>query len=162
MNNKLSDIKIIEYNEKYNKKVNDFVNLSMHIFIGRPFKQREDLINIKKYYIENGGNFWIAIDKDNIIGTIALENRDTIGILKRFYVDKNYQNLGIGSSLYNSFETYVKTKTNIKTLYLACGQCLKGAHNFYKKNGWTQIKKLDIDMHFADDDDFFKKIIKMF
>ena len=46
----------------------------MHIFIGRPFKQREDLIDVKKYYIANGGNFWIAIDEDNIVGTIALEN----------------------------------------------------------------------------------------
>ena len=26
----------------------------MHIFIGRPFKQREDLIDIKEYYIEKG------------------------------------------------------------------------------------------------------------
>ena len=75
MNNSiLPDIKIIEYDEKYSKSTNDFVNLSMHIFIGRPFKQREDLINVKKYYIANSGNFWIAIDEDNIVGTIALEN----------------------------------------------------------------------------------------
>lgn len=157
-NNILSDIKIIEYNEKYNKSVNDFVNLSMHIFIGRPFKQREDLINVKKYYIANNGNFWIAIDgNNNIVGTIALENRKSFGILKRFYIDKEYQRTGIGSLLYSKFETYVKTKTNIKTLYLACGQSLKGAHKFYEKNRWMQSKKLDIDMHFADDDDFFKK-----
>ena len=156
-NNILSNIKIIEYNEKYNKEINDFVNLSMHIFIGRPFKQREDLIDIKEYYIKKGGNFWFALDKDKIVGTIALENRNTIGILKRFYIDKDYQRLGIGSLLYKEFETYVKTRTNIKTLYLACGQSLKEAHKFYEKNGWIQIKKLDIDMHFADDDDFFKK-----
>ena len=47
MNNILSNINIIEYNGKYNKEINDFVNLSMHIFIGRPFKQKEDLINKK-------------------------------------------------------------------------------------------------------------------
>lgn len=161
MNNSiLSDIKIIECNEKYNKSVNDFVNLSMHIFIGRPFKQREDLIDVKKYYIANGGNFWIAIDgNNNIVGTIALENRKSYGILKRFYIDKEYQRLGIGSLLYNKFENYVKNKTNIKILYLVCGQSLKRAHKFYGKNGWMQIKKLDIDMPFADDDDFFKKIL---
>ena len=51
MNNSiLPDIKIIKYNEKYSKSTNDFVNLSMHIFIGRPFKQREDLIDVKKLY----------------------------------------------------------------------------------------------------------------
>lgn len=157
MNNILSNINIIEYNGKYNKEINDFVNLLMHIFIGRPFKQREYLINIQDYYIEKGGNFWIAFDEDKIVGTIALENRNTIGILKRFYVDKDYQKLGIGSLLYNEFEAYVKAKTNIKTIYLACGKSLKDAHNFYTKNGWKQINKLDIDMQFANDDDFFKK-----
>ncbi len=157
MDNTLTNIKIIEYNEKHSKEVNNFVNWSMHNFIGRPFKQREDLNNIKEYYIKNGGNFWIATDADKIVGTIALENRDTIGILKRFYIDKDYQRLGIGTLLYNKFETYAKTKTNIKTIYLACGQSLKNAHKFYIKNGWKQINNLEIDMHFADDDDFFKK-----
>lgn len=159
MNNIIPNIKIFEYNGKYNKEINDFVNWSMHTFIGRPLKKREDLLNIKEYYIKKGGNFWIAIDenKNKIIGTIALENRNTIGILKRFYIDKDYQRLGIGSSLYTVFESYVETKTNIKSLYLACGQSLTNAHNFYKKNGWEQLEKLDIDIHVANDDDFFKK-----
>lgn len=159
MYNILTNIKIIEYDEKYSKEVNDFVNWSMHIFIERPFKKRSDLLNIEEYYIRKGGNFWLAIDvsKNKIIGTIALENRNTVGILKRFYVDKDYQRLGIGSSLYTIFENYAKRKTNIKSLYLACGQQLTGAHYFYRKNGWIQIDKLDIDMHFANDDDFFKK-----
>lgn len=153
----LPNIKIIEYNEIYDKEINDFVNLCMHIFIGRPFKQRNDLINIKDYYIKNGGNFWIALDNDKIIGTIAIENRGNIGILKRFYVDTEYQNLGIGNSLYNIFEDYVKNNTTIKTLYLACGRVLTNAHKFYKKNNWIQIDQLEIDMHVSIDDDFFKK-----
>lgn len=62
--------------------------------------------------------------------------------------------------LYNEFEIYVKAKTNIKTIYLACGKSLKDVHNFYTKNGWKQINKLNIDMHFANDDDFFKKDYK--
>ena len=33
MNNILSNINIIEYNGKYNKEINDFVNLSMHILL---------------------------------------------------------------------------------------------------------------------------------
>ncbi len=155
--NIVSNIKIIEYNQKYNQEINDFVNWSMHTFIGRPFKQREDLLDIEEYYIKNGGNFWIAIDKNKIIGTIALENRNTTGILKRFYINKNYQRLGIGSSLYNEFEMFVKSMTNINSLYLACCQSLTNAHKFYRKNGWEQIEKLDIDMHVAIDDYFFRK-----
>lgn len=155
----LSNIKIIEYNEKYSKEINDFINWSMYNFIGRKFKQREDLIDINEYYIKNGGNFWIAIYKNKIIGTIALENRNEFGILKRFYIDKDYQKIGIGSMLYDKLETYAKNKTNIKTLYLACGKVLKNAHKFYNKKGWKQINAMEIEMHFAVDDDFFKKEI---
>ena len=153
----LFDIKIIEYSEKYSKEINDFINWSMYNFIGRKFKQREDLIDINEYYIKNGGNFWIAIYKNKIIGTIALENRNKFGILKRFYVDKDFQRIGIGSMLYDKLEIYAKNKTNIKTLYLACGKFLKNAHKFYNKKGLKQINAMEIEMHFAIDDDFFKK-----
>lgn len=62
-NNILSNIKIIEYNEKYNKEINDFVNLSMHIFIGRPFKQREDLIDIKSIILKKVAIFGLLLIK---------------------------------------------------------------------------------------------------
>ena len=42
-------------------------------------------------------------------------------------------------------------------IYLACGNVLEKAHRFYKNNGYIQIDKLDIDMHYAKDDDFFVK-----
>ena len=61
--------------------------------------------------------------------------------------------------LYDKLETYAKNKTNIKTLYLACGKVLKNAHKFYNKKGWKQINAMEIEMHFAVDDDFFKKEI---
>ena len=62
--------------------------------------------------------------------------------------------------MYDTLENYTKEKTNINKIYLACGKVLEMAHNFYLKNGFNQIYKLDIKMHFSDDDDFFVKSIK--
>lgn len=155
----LNKIIIIQYNKKYKDSINNFINECMFTFINRPYKKREDILNIEDYYFNNNGSFWLALYNDKIIGSIALENRGNIGILKRFYVDKEYQGLGIGTSLYNILETYVKNKTNINTLYLACAKILNNAHKFYTKNNWIQIQKLEIEMHVANDDDFFKKII---
>lgn len=154
-------VKIIPYNNSYSNQVSDFINESMNVFIDRPYKIREDIANIDDYYIETGGNFRLAIDVRNntVVGTIALENRDEVGILKRFYVNKDYQNLNIGKRLYNVFENYTVSNTNIKVLYLACGKVLDKAHRFYEKNGWTMIDELPIEMHIADDDDIFEKII---
>lgn len=109
--------------------------------------------------IKNNGNFWLAIDvkSDKIVGSIAIENRDKYGILKRFYVDKEFQKLGIGNRLYKTFYNYVKEKTNIEEIDLDCGKILKEAHKFYIKNNFEQVESLPISMHYADDDDFFIK-----
>lgn len=156
--------KIVSYNKlnDYNFDINNFINQSMHEFIGRPYKNREDVLNIQDYYLKNNGNFWIAYDVNNyeILGTIALENRKNYAILKRFYVRSNYQNYGIGQMLYNTLENYIVNETNVNKIYLACGNILSKAHKFYNKNGFKQIEKLDIEMHFADDDYFFVKNIE--
>ena len=134
----------------------------MHKFIGRPYKERLDVSNIMDYYFRNHGFFWLAIDVKNtkVIGTIALENRDNqYGILKRFYVDEEYQNNGVGSKLYEIFYNYVETKTKINKIYLTCGKVLKKAHHFYISKGFIYQNTLDIEMHYAKDDDFFVKNI---
>ena len=154
--------KIIKFDEcKFKIDVNKFVSECMHQFIGRPYKDRPDVMNIEDYYLKNKGQFWIAYDVRNkeLIGTIALENRGEYGILKRFYIKKEYQRNGIGRKLYSTLDTYIKEETDINKIYLACGTTLKGAHDFYLKYGFEQIDKLDIEMHFADDDDFFVKDI---
>jgi len=119
-------------------------------------------MEIEKYYLKNDGQFLIAYDvkEKQIIGTIALENKGQYGILKRFYIKEDYQKNGIGKKLYNALENYVREKTNINKIYLACGSRLKKAHDFYIKNGFEQIDKLGIEMNFADDDDFFIKNIE--
>lgn len=152
-------VKIIEYQNKYKDEICLFINECMHNFIGRPYKERLDVSNIEEYYIKNNGNFWLAIDvkSDKIVGSIAIENRDKYGILKRFYVDKEFQKLGIGNRLYKTFYNYVKEKTNIEEIDLACGKILKEAHKFYIKNNFEQVESLPISMHYADDDDFFIK-----
>ena len=157
-----SIFKIISYDDSYKNEVCSFINESMHKFIGRPYKERLDVSNIMDYYFKNHGFFWLAIDIKNkkVIGTIALENRDNqYGILKRFYVDEEYQNNGVGSKLYEIFYNYVETKTKINKIYLACGKVLKKAHHFYISKGFIYQNTLDIEMHYTKDDDFFVKNI---
>ena len=76
-------VEIIEYKNLNsiftNNQILEFINTCMYEFLNRPFKELKDIIDIEGHYIKNGGNFWIVIDKDKIIGTIALENRGDIG-----------------------------------------------------------------------------------
>ena len=154
-------VKIIKYQDKYKEEICKFINESMHEFIGRPYKERFDVSNIENYYFNNNGNFWLALDVKNnrIVGSIAIENLNNYGILKRFYVNKNYHKLSIGKRLYNILENFVKNETNINKIYLACGHILQDAHKFYLNNGFEQISNIDIEMYYAEDDDFFVKEI---
>lgn len=156
----MEKIKYAEYYNIYLEEINNFINESMYKFINRPYKVRQDVANIEEHYIRNGGKFWIAIDtsSNKIVGTIGLEKRDDVGIVRRFYVNEAYQNQKIGTNLYKKFETYSK-EVNIKILYLACGNVLKKAHRFYLNNGYKQIDKMEIDMHVGENDDFFKKVL---
>ena len=154
-------IKIVEFNPSYAEQIAFFITESMCYFNNRPRKIREDVFNIKDYYLDNGGNFWCAIDPelDKVIGTIALEKRNNYGVLKRFYVDEDYQNQNIGIGLYAAFEEYVVNSANINALYLACGKALEKARRFYYQNGWGLIALLPEGLSFpAEDDWFFKEI----
>ena len=128
----MGTIKYLEYNNLYLEEINNFINESMHKFINRPYKIRQDVANIEEHYIKNGGNFWVAIDTNfnKIVGTIGLEKRENIGIVKRFYVQEEYQNRKIGTNLYQILEKYCR-ETDIKILYLTCGNVLEKAHRFY-------------------------------
>jgi uncharacterized HAD superfamily protein/GNAT superfamily N-acetyltransferase len=152
-------IKIIKYQNEFKNEICAFINESMFTFIDRPYKDRPDVSNIEEYYLKNNGNFWLAIDvkTKKIIGSIALENKDKYGILKRFYVNKEYQKLGIGNRLYKTLYIFVKRETAIEEIVLVSGEVLKEAHHFYIKNGFNQVERLPIQMHYASDDDFFIK-----
>lgn len=152
-------INIILYNDTYKEEICKFVNESMHKFINRSYKKREDIENISDYYFKRGGIFFLAIDTNTgkIIGSIALETRVSYGILKRFYVGCNYQNKGIGRQLFACLEEFIIHNTSCRKIYLTCGKVLENAHRFYKENGFIQISKPDIDLHYANDDDFFVK-----
>lgn len=152
-------IKIIKYQNKFKDEICAFINESMFTFINRPYKDRPDVSNIEEYYLKDNGNFWLAIDvkTKKIIGSIALENKNKYGILKRFYVNKEYQKLGIGNRLYKTLYNFVKQETAIEKIVLVSGEVLKEAHHFYIKNGFNQVERLPIQMHYASDDEFFIK-----
>lgn len=139
-------IRIIKYNDDYARETMSFVNHSMHFFIHRPYKKIDDLLNINDYYIKNGGIFYLALCNDQVIGTIGLENSGDIGIVKRFYVAKRFQRLGVGNKLHKKIEKFAQEKTDIKKLVLVCNEILKDAHRFYRKHGYRKVKKLEVEI----------------
>ncbi len=55
--------KIVQFDEcQFKFDVNNFISECMHDFIGRPYKDRPDVMHIEDYYLKNNGQFLIAYD----------------------------------------------------------------------------------------------------
>ena len=104
-------MEIITYQEKYRQQI---IDLILHIQndeakINLSLNEQPDLFDIHTFYEKNGGKFWLAIENDIVIGTLALMNKGGgNGILKKGFVKKLYRKQGILTELYAKLIDYAK------------------------------------------------------
>lgn len=151
-------IKFIEYTENYQIEIHQFLTELISSSLSSKPCFHSDLENIISY-IDNGGNFWIALceETDSVVGTLALEKvSDSVGILRRFYVREQYRGHQIGYHLFTMFEEYLK-QTSIKTIYLYSHESLKKSHSIYERNGFIRIPKKEYIEDLPLEDRFYFK-----
>ena len=91
-------MEIITYQEKYKQQI---IELILHIQndeakINLPLAEQPDLLDIPAYYEKNGGEFWLAVENDTVIGTLALMNKGNgNAVLKKGFVRADYRKQGI-------------------------------------------------------------------
>lgn len=126
-------MKIRKYQKKDKIKVGDMILSVLKNIYKNPLPEWEDF---SKYLI-----FYVAEEKRNIIGTIALKKVDNDWAkLKRMYVKKEFQNKGIGGKLLEKVITLAKKK-GFKKIILTTYPEMKKAVPFYKKRGFKVVKK---------------------
>lgn len=99
-------MKIIKYEEKYRDDM-IFMILEAKNALGRVPGLNEDLLDVRKNYLEVGDMFWLAIDdNDRVIGRIGYNSiKDTDEVwLHRLFVKYNLKRQGIGSALLETAE----------------------------------------------------------
>ena len=145
-------IEFIEFDPKYKEKVIDFwLKICVEEY---GFKEWEN--DIKKadndVYKQNGGNFWIAIENENVIGTISLQYLgEGEGILKGMYVHQEYRNKKIASKLMDILLGFA-IKNNYKKIKLDTYKQFEAAIKFYEKNGF--VKKQEVDNKYIYEKEF--------
>jgi ribosomal protein S18 acetylase RimI-like enzyme len=117
------------------------------------------LQDIAAFYQKGNGNFWLALNENKLVGTMALadygENR---GYLKRMYVDRAYRRQGIARQLLSTMLAFAKAK-KYKTIFLGTVKSMTAANNFYMKNGFVKIPALPEDFPEFGDNVFYKMIL---
>ena len=145
-------IQVIPYKKKYQ---DDIINLILHIQqneFGVPITihDQKDLLNIDAVYKKDKGNFWIAVQEEKLIATIALidiGNRE--GCLRKMFVQQEFRGkkYGVAIVLLNTLMDWAKQK-NMSAIYLGTTEVLKASHRFYEKNAFVRLPKEELPQNF--------------
>ena len=86
--------------------------------------------------------YWVAIENDVVIGSIALITKNEYAVLKRMFLKKIYRGKEKGmSALLLKTATDWCSINDFKTIYLGTMEQFKAAQIFYEKNGFKKISK---------------------
>ncbi len=113
--------------------------------------EQDDLFQIKSYYQDKGGEFWIALDHDDVVGTIALLPIDGhTAVLKKFFTYPKYrgQPERLGRQLYETFIAYAKAN-GYNRIVLDTPEGEGRSHHFYEKQGFVQITKDQLQANYV-------------
>ena len=141
----MSEINIEIYTDTYKNDVVDLILNIQNTEFGIPITLalQPDLNEIPTFYQANNGNFWIAKNDNEIIGTISLlDIGNHQGALRKMFVNKNYRGKesGVGKKLLDTLVDWAKQK-GFTEIFLGTTEKFIGAQRFYEKNGYVEIEK---------------------
>ncbi|MBA9086563.1 N-acetylglutamate synthase-like GNAT family acetyltransferase [Fontibacillus solani] len=141
------------YNDSYKEEV---IKLILHVQnveyeVGISVKEQPDILDIHSNYINDGGNFWIALnDSGEVVGSIGLQKKNKdVAVLKKFFVYKDYRGkeFGTGKKLYEALLDFAK-KQGFSKIILDTPSKATRSHGFYKKVGFKEIDKEDLPIKY--------------
>ncbi|MGV6936677.1 GNAT family N-acetyltransferase [Paenibacillus sp. FSL L8-0158] len=144
---------ITVYDDSYKEEV---IKLILHVQnveyeVGISLKEQPDILDIHSNYINDGGNFWIALnDNGEVVGSIGLQKKNKeVAVLKKFFVYKDYRGkeFGTGKKLYEALLDFAK-KQGFSKIILDTPSKATRSHGFYKKVGFKEINKEDLPIKY--------------
>lgn len=144
---------ITVYDDRYKEEV---IKLILHVQnieyeVGISVKEQPDILDIHSNYIDDGGNFWIALnDNGEVVGLIGLQKKNKeVAVLKKFFVYKDYRGneFGIGKKLYEVLLDFAKEQGFSKIILDTPSKATR-SHGFYKKVGFKETDKEDLPIKY--------------
>ena len=118
--------------------------------MGLTLDDQADLKDIESYYQRNGGNFWVTLDGNKVVGTIGVfDIRYQQCVIRKMFVQKEYRGgqRGIGRALLLEALEWCRAR-KMEEVYLGTSDKLKRAIEFYRRNGFLEIQKADLPAAF--------------
>ena len=133
---------IIPYEERYRDDM-IFMVLSAKDALGRIPRLNEDLLDIRKNYLENGTMFWLALDEERVIGCVGYLREDdpAVARLHRLYVKPDRKRQGVGTALLQTAEAHMKAE-GFRASVVHLGEPMEQwfeSYAFYPKHGYREF-----------------------
>jgi N-acetylglutamate synthase-like GNAT family acetyltransferase len=150
------------YEEKYRQGIVDLILPIQQQEFGIPISinDQPDLLSIASFYQKENGNFWVALEEEKVVGTIALVDiGNSQAALRKMFVHKEYRGKekGVAQALVDTLLEWAGQR-KLQTVFLGTIDTMKAAHRFYEKNGFVEITKEQLPPNFpvmAVDNRFF-------
>ena len=100
-----------------------------------------DLRAIPTFYQQGAGNFWLALDGDQVVGTIALlDIGNGQAALRKMFVAPSHRGAAIGTAhhLLDALLDWARGHA-VQEIYLGTTAKFLAAHRFYAKRGFIEI-----------------------
>nr|WP_314545574.1 GNAT family N-acetyltransferase [uncultured Massilia sp.] len=109
-----------------------------------------DLLDIAGFYQQGSGGFWLALDDNTVVGTIALldiGNGD--GALRKMFVAPTHRGkeYGTAARLLDTLLAHAHGK-GMRRIWLGTTDKFLAAHRFYDKHGFDQVARHDLPAAF--------------
>ncbi|RUL76769.1 GNAT family N-acetyltransferase [Dyella choica] len=113
-------------------------------------ERQPDLAAIPAYYQQGAGNFWMALDREKVVGTIALKDiGDHTAALRKMFVAAEYRGAewGVAAKLLQGALDWAKQHA-VQNVFLGTTDKFRAAHRFYEKHGFALIEKTQLPASF--------------
>lgn len=100
-----------------------------------------DLRDIPGFYQQRNGNFWVAVDHRDVVGTVALlDIGDGQAALRKMFVSATHRGpeRGVARRLLDTLLGWCRAR-DIREIYLGTTAKFLAAHRFYEKYGFHEI-----------------------
>ena len=143
-------IEVRSYSELYKEKI-----IQLTFKIGKEFdipiflKDQPDLLDIPYFYQNGLGNFWIALDGEQVVGTIALiDIGNNQGTVRKVFVDNEYRGNEKKTSkcLLDALMDWCKHK-NIHEIFLGTRAVFLAPTAFMKNMDLKKFRKIHYQKH---------------
>lgn len=141
-------IRIERYTETHRDAVRDLIiPIQREEFgIDITYEDQPDLAEIPSFYQRDAGEFWIALDGDALVGTIALiDIGDGLGALRKMFVAESHRGgaPGVARLLLDILLDHA-AREGLSEVYLGTTEAFRAAHRFYEKSGFDRVDPDDL------------------